>query len=424
MTATPDTTAPLVLRATGSWAGAAMAGIATRDLTGEAAGLSSTACPSPRTDWWFVGAGSQLGRRAALLVSNASQEPASFDISLHAESGPVEALAGKGITLGPRSHVRLRLDALAEGEDLLSVHVQATSGRVSATLRDVAPPLDERPRGVDYLPPAAQPATELLIPGVPAGAQRRDLVLVNPGSQFASVTARLVSASGTTDIPALTSLAVPAGSSITYSLDKALGTSSGTLELHSDEPVTGAVKAVWGSSARQDLLWLAATPPLTAPNTVAGAAQVPSGPGMRTTVTIAAPAGEVRGTLVVLASGDATAPTLGADGELESGELARRRQQADAPTDPVLLVGDTTRLPDQVVTVAAGTQTTVEVPSTAGGQLHLFWLAARGSGPAALAHQTVDADRVLATGYPWWPTVSQVPVSAVRNDVGTLAPTQ
>ena len=337
-------TPPIVITATGGWAGSALAGAATRELTGEAAGLSSTACAPPRAEWWFVGAGSRLGRRAALLVSNASQEPASFDITLHAQSGPVEALAGKGITLGPQSRVRLRLDALAEGEDVLSVHVHATSGRVSAALRDVAQPVGERPRGVDYLPAAAEPANVLWIPGVPAGTRRKELVLVNPGDRFASVSARLISSSGTTDPPALVSLPVPAGSSIRYPLDDPLGEAAGTLELHSDAPVTAAVKAVWGRPARQDLLWLAATPPLAAPNTIAGAAQVPSGPGLTTTVTIAAPEGDVRGTLEVLATGDPSAPVLGRDGPLESGELARQRE-ADSPAAPVVLVAPTTRLP-------------------------------------------------------------------------------
>ncbi len=416
-------TPPIVITATGGWAGSALAGAATRELTGEAAGLSSTACAPPRAEWWFVGAGSRLGRRAALLVSNASQEPASFDITLHAQSGPVEALAGKGITLGPQSRVRLRLDALAEGEDLLSVHVHATSGRVSAALRDVAQPVGERPRGVDYLPAAAEPANLLWIPGVPAGTRRKELVLVNPGDRFASVSARLISSSGTTDPPALVSLPVPAGSSIRYPLDDPLGQAAGTLELHSDAPVTAAVKAVWGRPARQDLLWLAATPPLAAPNTIAGAAQVPSGPGLTTTVTIAAPEGDVRGTLEVLATGDPAEPVLGLDGPLESGELARQRE-TDSPAAPVVLVAPTTRLPDQTVTVPAGTETTLDVPATEGGQLHLVWHAAPDSGPASLAHRSVDADRILATGYPWWPTISEVPVATVRDDVGTLAPVE
>ena len=225
-----------------------MAGAATRELTGEAAGLSSTACAPPRAEWWFVGAGSRLGRRAALLVSNASQEPASFDITLHAQSGPVEALAGKGITLGPQSRVRLRLDALAEGEDLLSVHVHATSGRVSAALRDVAQPVGERPRGVDYLPAAAEPANLLWIPGVPAGTRHKELVLVNPGDRFASVSARLISSSGTTDPPALVSLPVPAGSSIRYPLDDPLGQAAGTARAALRRPGHGRGEGGLGSS--------------------------------------------------------------------------------------------------------------------------------------------------------------------------------
>ena len=150
---------------------------------------------------------------------------------------------------------------------------------------------------------------------------------------------------------------------------------------------------------------------------------MPSGPGLTTTVTIAAPEGDVRGTLEVLATGDPAEPVLGLDGPLESGELARQRE-ADSPAAPVVLVAPTTRLPDQTVTVPAGTETTLDVPATEGGQLHLVWHAAPDSGPASLAHRSVDADRILATGYPWWPTISEVPVATVRDDIGTLAPVE
>lgn len=148
---------PIVMHARRSWAPSALAGIAAHDLAGRSAGIASAACARADNEWWFVGAGSQLGRGAALLVTNPALEPARFDIALFARSGPVEALAGRGIDLGAQRDVRLRLDALAPDQDLLAVQVRATSGGVVAAVRDVAVPRGESPRGVDYIGPAVPP---------------------------------------------------------------------------------------------------------------------------------------------------------------------------------------------------------------------------------------------------------------------------
>ena len=182
------------MQADGSWAPSAFAGVVARQQEGTSEGLSSAACSPPGPQWWFVGAGSQLGRGAALLVSNAAEEPARFDISLYSGAGPVQALAGKGIDLGPGSSVRLRLDALAPDEELLAIEVRATSGRVAAAVRDVAVPSEDRPRGVDFIPRGPGPGTRLVMAGIPEGDGDRDLVLVNPGTQFATVTPRLLTA--------------------------------------------------------------------------------------------------------------------------------------------------------------------------------------------------------------------------------------
>jgi len=223
---------PIVTLASGSWAPEAIAGMVGRELDGAGEGIFSVACPPPGDDWWFVGAGSQLGRSTALLVSNPSVEPARFDISLHASSGIVAALAGKGISLGPQSHVRLRLDALAPDEELLAVHVQATSGRVAAALRDVSEVRRGEAQGVDYIPAAQPPTRRQWIGGIAGGEGARDLVLVNPGTQFAAVQTTLLTEEGPTVLEGLPAIAVPAGSVVTIPLERVLNGRAGTLEMN------------------------------------------------------------------------------------------------------------------------------------------------------------------------------------------------
>jgi hypothetical protein len=416
-----DRSLPTVVMVAGeSFAPTAVAGVASHERGGTGAGLASAACPEPSPEWWFVGAGSQLGRGAALLVSNPAQEPARFDLRLFARSGPVAALAGKGINLGPQSRVRLRLDALAQGEELLALQVRATSGRVAAALRDVSVPRGEQPRGVDFIPPTLAPTTQLWIAGVPGGPGSRDLVLVNPGEQFATLQVRLLTEQGPQEVPGLTTIAVPAGSVITTSLDRVLSGRSGTLALTSDVPVTGGVRADWGRE-RRDMSWLSATPGVGFPNPLAAAAVVPAGAGLSTTVTVAAPGAAVDGTLQVWVTGASAESVFTAEGPLDAGDPA-----GDADGDPVgprVVTGVVGVEPSIRVSVPAGSQREVVVPGLDDAAIaHLAWTSGAGSGPALLSHVTVDAERPAATGFSWWPTRSAVAIQPVREDIGTLLP--
>ncbi len=412
---------PILLQADGSWAPSALAGVSTRQRTDTSQGLSSAACTAPGPTWWFVGAGSQLGRGAALLVANPADEPARFDISLFSTAGPVQALAGKGIDLGPRSHVRLRLDALAPDQDLLAIQVEASSGRVSAAVRDVAVPSGQKARGVDFIPAAQPPGTRLVVAGIPAGSGDRSLLLVNPGTQFATVTPRLLTESGPAPVEGLAAIAVPAGSVIQVDLARVLSGTSASLDLQSDAPVTGGVRAAWGSTTR-DVSWLSAVPTVGDPDRLGGAAGVASGPGLTTSVTIAAPGGAVVGELTTTVSTSAATTALTgatpATGPEEAEEGQRRSPQVAVPDAPV-------QTRTEAVSVPSGAQRTLTVVSEGaqGGLVTVTWRSAPGSGPAAISHLTLDEDVPLATGYPWWPVASVVEAVDVREDVGILAPT-
>ena len=426
----------VVMLADGSWAPSASSAVVARQSSGAGSGLSSSACPAPGPAWWFVGAGSEIGRSAALLVSNPAEEPARFDISLFSGAGPVPALAGKGIDLGPGATVRLRLDALAPDEDLLAIEVRATSGRVSAALRDVAVPADGRARGVDFIPAAQIPTTRVVVAGIPDGSGRRDLVLVNPGTQFATVTPRLLTEEGAESLAELATIAVPAGAVIQVDLARILQGRAGSLDLASDVPVTGGLRAEWGDATR-DITWLAAVPLIGEPDPLAGAAAVPAGPGLTTTVVVAAPDGEVRGTLTTVTT---DSPDAGA---LSGGPRSGGQPEA---TELVLPEGFPRTVTDQVI-VPAGSQRTIIVPTgaadgdgadtdtdtdtdgkagsgaTPAGLVTLSWRSDPGSAPAAISHLVLDPEVPLATGYPWWPVASSVAAVGVREDLGILAPT-
>ncbi|MCU0300731.1 MAG: DUF5719 family protein [Candidatus Nanopelagicales bacterium] len=409
---------PIVLRATEDWAAGAVAGVAVAQRSGPGTGLASAACPLPAPDWWFVGAGSQLGRGAALLVSNPASEPARFDVALFARSGPIEALAGTGIDLAPESAVRLRLDALAQPEELLAVRVRASAGRVAVALRDIAVPRGESPRGVDFIPPAQPPATTLRVGAAPSGPGERVLVLVNPGTQFATVTPRLSTEVGLREIPDLPTIAVPAGSTTSVPLTERLAGQAATVLLSSDVPITAGLRAEL-PGLRRELSWLSAVPATAAPNRLAAAGAVLVGPGLATTVTVTAPEALVAGTLEVWTTATPGAGILDGPPPADPGTVA-----ADGTLGgPVLVTGPEQASTPVRVTVPAGSLRTVTLPASAvPGLAQVVWRSDPGSGPAVVSHVTRREDPAWQTGYAWWPTLSAVPAIPVREDVGTLAP--
>lgn len=403
---------PVLMEARGAWATSALAGVALREADplglaeGGRPGIASTACFAPAAHWWFVGSGTQAGRDATLLVANPAQEPARFDINLYGRTGAIPAVASKGIDVAPESHVRLRLEALAPDEPLIAVHVQATIGRVTAALRDALAPKGDQGRGADFVPPARPPGSELVIAGVPGGAGSRELVLVNPGTHFATVTPRLLGTAGRTQIEGLGTVAVPAGSVVSVDLDRVLDGRSGSLHLASDTSVTGGVRSTWGTD-RREFMWLAATPWVNAAEPLAGAAVVPGGTGLATTVTIAAPEGAVQGTLSRMTVGSADDSIVGS------------APGATGSMGTALPAG--TAVDRQRVSVPAGTQRTLTISGTATvAAASLSWLSDSGSGPALVSHVTLDESAPLATGYQWWPATSYVPIVPVREDIGTL----
>lgn len=409
-----STQPPVLTQALSGWAPAVMSGFAVRALGGTAAGLASASCPPPSPTWWFVGTGTRVGRSAVLLVGNPSQEPARVDVRLHGRSGDVPALAGKGIEVAPRSMLRIRLDALAPDQEVLAVNLQATGGRVTAALRDLAAAAGTSARGVDFIPPAQQPASDVVIAGIPGGEGARDLVLVNPTTRFGTVKPRLVTQDGTQDLPGLAEMAVPAGSAVTISLERALAGRSGSLHLSADVAITGAVRSTWGS-LRRDVAWLSATPPTSAEQPLAGAAVVPAGRGMTTTVTIAAIASDVSGTLSFAGAGGPEESVLsGTGGPLADGSLSGGTAELVVPGS---------RVGGQLVAVLvpAGQQRTVALAGLEDAAVAwITWLSADGSGPASISHSSVDPAGPLATGYQWWPTQSSVRTVPVVADIGTL----
>ncbi len=62
----------------------------------------------------------------------------------------------------------------------LTIRVSSSDGRIAAFVRQRTWQADV-PLGVDWLPSGTDPATDLVVPGIPAGAGTRLLVADQPG---------------------------------------------------------------------------------------------------------------------------------------------------------------------------------------------------------------------------------------------------
>lgn len=291
---------PLLARAWGGLAPGFAAEQTTRSAGGRDRGLAGTACAAPGGEFWFVGAGADVGRRGRLYLTNGEASPAQVDVTLYGEDGPIAAPAGRGVTVAAHSQRVLLLDALAPGAARLAVHVDVHSGRVAAAVRDMEVHGLE-PRGVDWLPPAARPARRVVVPAVPGGpGGDRVLTLLPPGQADAIVKLRVVTGDGAFIPAGLDVVEVPAGTVGRIDIGEALAGQAAALELVSDVPIVAGVRVRLGAEAElTDIGYLAAAAPLEGP---AAVADNQAGGAIASTLLLTAPRSAARVSVATLSA--------------------------------------------------------------------------------------------------------------------------
>jgi hypothetical protein len=260
---------------TGSAAGSLAPGFSVtqteRTVDGKGRGLASTQCLPTGNDFWFVGAGSGVGQRAVLVLTNPEEAIATVDVDFFGRRGPVDAPGARGIEVPARSSVEVRLDEVAPGERVLGLNVQVRVGRLSAALTETDV-FGFEPRGTDWVPGAVAQATSLVVPGVPRVDQGREstvrLDLASP-VDAAVVSLTLVTPEGDFTPQGVDVVDVPAGGVRSVDLTEALRGEPATILVESDVPITaGARVFLENPDIFGDTLYLAASLPLTAPAVV------------------------------------------------------------------------------------------------------------------------------------------------------------
>jgi hypothetical protein len=261
----------VAITADGTISSSLAAGVTVETTQGRYRALAGGACLPPATDWWFAGGNGKLGFTDRLILANAGSTDADVGVTLWTAKGIVNAPRLASIRVPASSRVPVGIFKVAPDIPTVAMHVHADSGAVTAAI------IDRRSHGIDsnggdLVPSTLPPSRHLVVPGFPATAGPRSLVVVNPGESDATVTVRVATPNGEFTPSSLRDFVARAGRTTTVDVTQALGSVSGTVILASDAPVFASGQAALvprRGNLRPDFIWLAATKPLKSPAAVA-----------------------------------------------------------------------------------------------------------------------------------------------------------
>ncbi|MFF7248190.1 DUF5719 family protein [Embleya sp. NPDC008237] len=376
---------PLVGNAAGAFAPGFSAGAVTRVPSGAGRGLAGVACEAPTTDRWFVGTSTAENRDAYLYLSNSKDTPAVVDVELFGPNGPIDAEAGRGLTLAPGATLPLMLRTLNPSAVFpgVAVHVIARTGRVGAAIRD-----QEGAVGTDWLPSAGAPGRNLVIAGLPAIAGEAgnvQLMLLSPSGESTDVQVSVAGKVNTFRPVEHESTEVKGNKLTVVDLGPVTRGDAGALRLTAGRAdIIAGVRVVQGSGADAEVAFLAAGPELTGRAVVA---ENRSGGAVASTISLTAPKGPAKVKLT----------SIGDKGEPVSAD----------------------------VEVPAGTTIQVPAPVPAGAaRFAVIAEAQPGSQPVHAARTITETmGRTAAfTVQPFVPTVETVVVPDAHEDLSLLVP--
>jgi hypothetical protein len=246
-----------------------------------ASGTAVTRCDGPGTDFWFVGPGRFTVAHVQLYLMNPGDQPADVSVEAFTDAGPLQGSADTGVAVAPHAMLTQSLDTMLRGSRAVALHVRTSVGQVTAALHEGSGPAG---RGT-WLPSAQPPASQVLLPVLPATAGARQLFLAVPGSADAHVTLTSITDHGSYEPTGGGGLDIPGGSVASVSLPSLAGV-PGALKVAANVPVTASVMLPGGRRGAPGV-FTAAYPPIRAQGVVAASQ---SGAGETAELVLSAPA--------------------------------------------------------------------------------------------------------------------------------------
>ncbi|HWR85968.1 MAG TPA: DUF5719 family protein, partial [Rhodoglobus sp.] len=241
---------------------------------GDFVGLAAADCAVPTGDIWLVGGSTTVGRTTLLTLANPSEVPATVDLELFGDFGPIAAPGTRGIVVAPGGQRVLSLAGFQPDLAAPVVHVTSTGGQVVANLQQsIVRGL--QPGGVDILS-GSSVGTELVIPGLVIAPTEPVLALQGRGEGYADLAPALrLFAPGEADVPVTISV-IPedgaqtgtsfelelSGSRVTDVPIDSLAAGSYTVQVDAGSPIVAAARSSSAAGELSDLAWAAAAPVL------------------------------------------------------------------------------------------------------------------------------------------------------------------
>ena len=249
---------------------------------GDLAGLATSTCQAPASNWRFTGLQTSTGSTSLMNLSNPTHTTAQISVRLRGPEGLIDTPTLQSIVLAPGESRTLVLGGYAQNMDSVSAEVTSIGGKITASVQQAAL-RGLTPSGVDMVAANASASNTQVIPGVwideksnvdalskddsslvpqlhvsatgSSGAGYKVKVLGKDGEVAASFDDNLAVASNATDIQSL----------------KQLAGGYYTIVVESDAPVTASVRMVRGSDPKDssDTAWAASS------NVLAGTQAMP-----------------------------------------------------------------------------------------------------------------------------------------------------
>ncbi|GAB3585280.1 hypothetical protein GCM10027406_33280 [Leifsonia lichenia] len=238
------------------------------------AGLAASACGEASADSWLVAGSTSLGQTSLVMLSNPTSVQATVNLTIFAETGPVDAPGAAGIVVPAGAQKVIPLAGLAPSVAAPVVHVQSTGGQVLASLQQsFEQGID--PRGVELSGATGSPSRVQVISGMTIanlttieGTQSgegygTDLPAVRvfvPGDQDADITVGAVGENGTA-VGNSYAQTVKAGVVAEIPLDH-LKDGNYTVTVRSSVPVVAAARTSVAGAKSQDFTCFASSQPM------------------------------------------------------------------------------------------------------------------------------------------------------------------
>lgn len=250
----------------------------TTEITaGEGRGLVGTACSAPSAEFWFAAGSTAEDRRDYVHLTNPDDIPAEVDIELYGPDGALDTPSGDGLTVPAGATVPVLVSTLTteEHRDLV-VHVVARSGRVGAAYEALDTKL-----GTDLVPPSADSAATVVLPGLPKDTANARLVLFAPGDEDADLAVHLATPTGSITPAGYETLRVKSGMTTAVDLADITKGEPGSLLLtpaseDQEVPVVAGIRVLRGKGVGQEMAFIPATPRIEQRASAAGSGPVTS----------------------------------------------------------------------------------------------------------------------------------------------------